>query len=157
MIAPLDGVDAVDWAGYRGTEWYKPSEVPPALRALAAATDEATAHDAYNRVLFAIGNNHAGTLYTAAAAALPFVVAIAIQGARWPRWGALEVLIDAHAFAPDLGCEEVMYAERVMPLGEAVASILEPWLPTFRSWLEEPACPAEIRTSIEQLLHDFEP
>ena len=152
----MEAVDAVDWAAFPGTEWYRPTKVAPALRALAAATDQTAARDAGSRVLFAIGNDHAGSLYTAAVPALPFVVEVALHGARWSRWGALEVLIDAHVFAPDVGCEEVRYEERTMPLMEAVARIIEPFLPTFSSWLEDPSCPPETRTSIEQLLRDFE-
>jgi hypothetical protein len=152
----IEQVTEVDWSAYPGPTYYRPSDVPASLRALAAATDEATARDAYHRVLYAIGNDHAGSLYTAAVPALPFVVEIARHGARWARWGALEVLVDAHAFSPDLGCDQVMYAERMMPLAEAVAQIIAPWLPTFRSWLDDPQCPVETRTSIEQLLFDFE-
>ncbi len=51
-----------DWAAYPGPECYHPGEVELALTALARVSSERAARDAYNRLLSAVGNNHAGTL-----------------------------------------------------------------------------------------------
>jgi len=87
-------LEAVDWARFEGPPWYRPDEVPVALRALAGAVSPEAGRAAYDAVLFAIGNNHAGRLYPAAAAAVPFVVEVATTGHGYSRYAALDILID---------------------------------------------------------------
>jgi hypothetical protein len=95
--------EEVDWAAYPGPPEYNPKEVPVALRALGAATDEADAQAAYHQFLFAVGNNHRGTLYACAPVAVPFLVALVREGSPWAKWAALECLTDAFTFGPHDG------------------------------------------------------
>lgn len=57
----LDGLDTISWDDLPQPEWNGPSEVPKALRAIATIANQRDAQDAYNRFLYALGNNHAGT------------------------------------------------------------------------------------------------
>ena len=97
---PVYAVDARDWASFPGPLDYEPAAISRSLRALAATTAQ-TSEAAYHGVLFAIGNNHAGTLYPVAPAAVPFLLGIVATGSEWARWTALEVLIDAVGFAAE--------------------------------------------------------
>ena len=90
--AMLDGVDDIAWDQFPGPEQYEPDSVVPSLHRLAAAQTFDEAEAAYTNVLFAVGNNHAGTLYPASQAALPFVLAIGLEGNGWAKWGALQTL-----------------------------------------------------------------
>ena len=56
---------------------------------------------AYNAVLFAIGNNHAGYLFPAAAPAAPLLVRVARARQGWVRQTALEILIECVEFSVD--------------------------------------------------------
>jgi hypothetical protein len=90
--------EEVDWSAYPGPSEYNPKEVPVALRALGGATDQAEAQAAYHQFLFAVGNNHRGTLYACAPVAVPFLVAFVREGSPWAKWAALECLTDAFTF-----------------------------------------------------------
>jgi hypothetical protein len=63
-------VDAVDWAPYAmapSERWYSPEHVPAAFRRLLVVSSMEGGQAAYNQMLFAVGNNHAGCIYPAAA------------------------------------------------------------------------------------------
>lgn len=102
-------VAAVDWAAYAmapSAEWYRPESVPVAFELLLTASNEQEGRAAYNAMLFAIGNNHAGLLYPAALPAAPLLVRIARECKDWVRWTALEILIEFTAF--DVDCEQIV-------------------------------------------------
>ena len=68
-----DGLDAIDWRGLRTADGFA-GEIPEALRHLAAADGQDDAQRWYWRL-----DNHVilqGSLYEAAYAVIPFVVAI---------------------------------------------------------------------------------
>jgi hypothetical protein len=91
----------IDWTQFPGPRWYDPASVPEAFEALLSVDSEVAAESAYNRMLFAVGNNHAGTLYPAAAAAVHEVLRIAEERAGWVRSAALEILFELLRFAPE--------------------------------------------------------
>ena len=95
-----------DWSKFTGPQHYEPDKVDGALAALESASSREQAQAAYDRVLFAIGNNHGGTLYPAAAAAAPEILKLAIDGTGWHRWGAFEVLVELTVFDAEPGFEE---------------------------------------------------
>lgn len=99
----LNKVQAVDWTIWPGPPEYRPHRVAPALAALLAVDSEAAATAAWMAVLAEIGNNHAGTLYPASAAAVGIILLIARAGAPWARWAALNILIDMLCFEPAQG------------------------------------------------------
>jgi hypothetical protein len=92
--------EEVDWAAYPGPPEYNPKEVPVALRALGGATDQAEAQAAYHQFLFAVGNNHRGTLYACAPVTVPCLVAFVREGSPWAKWAAIQCLTDAFTFGP---------------------------------------------------------
>ena len=95
----------VQWSRFPGPPHYSPDEVPLAFAELLAVTDEASSDAAYNRMLFAVGNNHAGPLYPASVAAVYEVVRAALERTAWVRHCALNILIEMVCFAPEPGFE----------------------------------------------------
>jgi hypothetical protein len=97
-------VREVDWAAYTmppSEKRYEPGDVPAAFRRLVAASNQQEGNAAYSAVLFAIGNNHAGYLYPAAAPAAPLLVRVAREHQGWARKIALEILVDCVLFDAD--------------------------------------------------------
>jgi hypothetical protein len=100
----LQAVDDVDWHGYSmppSEQWYRADNVPAAFRLLVASSSQEEGQNAYNGMLSAIGNNHAGCLYPAAVPAVPLLTRVARELLGWPRWSALEILIECLIFSVD--------------------------------------------------------
>ena len=100
----VERIKSIDWEKYKGTEYYKPNDVAPALIALINLDDEGRNQAVYNQVLFTIGNNHRGTYYFAIQEALGFIlIAATIGNSEVSRNCALEMLTDIYcAFGPEL-------------------------------------------------------
>jgi hypothetical protein len=99
-------IDSADWERFPGPEYYNPEKARRSLNRLLAAEDEAQSWKAYTDVLYGIGNDHRGSFYPAALAAVPLLVRIAASGLQWPRFGALQVLTDLLiSFGPEQGYE----------------------------------------------------
>jgi hypothetical protein len=94
-------LENVDWNSFPATQWWSPGEVPEALRALSSVSDPASAKRAYDRCLFAIGNNHAGSLYRVAPTVAPFLTWLLAFGSDATCASAFEVLSDAVTFGAD--------------------------------------------------------
>ena len=97
-------VDAVDWAAYSmppSVEDYEPERVPRAFDRILSASNEEQGRDAYDAMLSAVGNNHAGWLYPAALPAAKLIIRIARECGGFVRWSALEVLIEFLSFGWD--------------------------------------------------------
>lgn len=92
-----------DCAEFPGPRWYEPKSVPRALALLRSVRSEADARAAYDSVLFAVGNNHAGSLYPIATAAVHDILRIIAEQSGWSRSAALEILGELLRFAPDPG------------------------------------------------------
>ncbi len=160
----FDAFNEVDWDSFPGptyehegrvVEMYDPRKVPRALRTLTEATSEELAWNAHDHFLFSIGNDHRGTLYPAAAAAMPFVVDIARRtDCVWASFAALNVLIDIVAsFEPENG-----YDVFVRPDGTAVGlmdAVVEPVRRAedhFRPLLANASFPKQLRDGLGELL-----
>jgi hypothetical protein len=103
----LDEVDRVAWTQEKQPPWNEEGEVANALRDLALASPE-TGERAYSRLLYAFGNNHAGTYYPVVVTAVPFLGAILRSGTPTGRLRTLDVLIDlVGSFEPAAGFEVV--------------------------------------------------
>ena len=74
---PIDHLEQIDWRSFPQPEWNTPDAVPRALTQLVTVTDDKTSTDAYHAVLYAFGNNHAGTVYPVAIPAIAFLRGIA--------------------------------------------------------------------------------
>ncbi|XVU28788.1 hypothetical protein ACQPZJ_17535 [Actinoplanes sp. CA-054009] len=94
----------VNWAAYAmppSEQWYRPEEIPAAFRSLLSVSSQAEASAACHRMLFAVGNNHAGLLYPAAVPATSLLTRIVQEQPGWIRWAALEILTEFVAFDVD--------------------------------------------------------
>lgn len=108
----LDELDLVNWDCIPQPPWNGPGEIPAALRALATTSSDDDSWHAYNRILYATGNNHAGTYYPVALNLVPFLGEILRHGQIWSRLRALDILVDYIAsFSPEPGYENVPSAE----------------------------------------------
>ena len=65
----LSELKQVRWDEFPQPSWNGPEEVPCALRALADTTQNDD-YTSYHRLLYAIGNNHAGTYFPVALAVI---------------------------------------------------------------------------------------
>jgi hypothetical protein len=90
----LEGLDAVSWDLLPQPNWNLRGEVPAALRGLASCATIDEAEKAYDRFLYAIGNNHAGTYFPVVLATLHFLREILESGSAISRDVVLDVLID---------------------------------------------------------------
>lgn len=86
--------------------WNDRQSLSSAFEAMSAAGDEESSQAAYHRLLFAIGNDHAGTYYPVAFEVLPAFEIILRDGSAWAKHVAIEVLIDLFgSFEPEPGHE----------------------------------------------------
>jgi hypothetical protein len=75
-------------------EWSSPLEIEASLAAIRSSTDAESSQDAYNRLLYAIGNNHAGVYHPIAIAVLPSLGEILKLENKWARSSVLNALVD---------------------------------------------------------------
>ena len=112
----LSELKQVRWDSFAQPSENAPDAVPSALRAL-ADTAEPNDFTSYNRLLFAMGNNHAGTYFPVVLPTIPFLVEILSQGRLAGRLRALDVLIDlVGSFQPEQGFEQVATPQGQRPL-----------------------------------------
>lgn len=96
---------------YPQPEWNTPDSVSKALEAVSNASDKESSQSAYNKLLYAVGNNHAGTYYPVALSIFTDIEAILRSGEMWPQHTVIEALIDLFiSFVPELGQE--VFCER---------------------------------------------
>jgi hypothetical protein len=110
----LEELEKVPWPSLAQPSWNASDTVAAALRGLGSCASETASREAYDRVLYALGNNHAGTYYPVVLAALPFLAEILEGGGAWARIATLDVLIElSTSFEPEPSFEMV-----VTPAGE---------------------------------------
>lgn len=103
----LERLDAEHWEGHAEPEGNPPGEVLAALRALADPADPDRSR-AYHRMLYALGNDHAGTYYPVAVPAIAFLGEILREASLVARLRVLDVLLELDgSFVPALGHDEV--------------------------------------------------
>ena len=75
--------------------------VEAALESLRNAGEESSAVDACDALLWAVGDNHAGTFHPVVLATLPEIENVLVSGGYWAQRAAIEALIDLGGpFAP---------------------------------------------------------
>ena len=95
-----------DYGQYPQPPWNNSMSVEAALGQVAVAASEVEAVAAYEAVLNAVGNNHAGTYYPVALAAIPELGFHIEFGGPWAQHSAVQVLLDlTGSFEPEPGCE----------------------------------------------------
>jgi len=111
----IEDVESIDWSIYKYNEYHNPQSISKALIALALVDKEENenkgvvlAPGVYNSVLFAIGNNHAGTYYPVAQEALCFILQVALHGnSEISRNCAINILWELFFFVPENGADEL--------------------------------------------------
>ncbi len=93
----LEHLDQIDWTAFPGPKWYRPHNIPAAIKGLASRAGLGVGHQA----LSAFGNDHAGTYYPAVFAVLPFLREILEQGDRDARMATMAVFDDLTYFSPE--------------------------------------------------------
>jgi hypothetical protein len=110
-MSPFD-VNHVPWERFPQPEWNRPDTVPQALQLLASVDDQIQARRVYDTVLYALGNNHAGTVYPVALPALLFIRNVAASSQVWACHTAFDILIDLCAFEPEPGYETIIQPDQ---------------------------------------------
>jgi hypothetical protein len=115
MPIPIEErIRSVRWEQYAGPEYYRPGEVVDALIDLVRFDESRARHGLNNKVLFAVGNNHAGTYYPAIIAAADILIEIE-QKSEIPasRMCARAILGDLYYFIADVGTYTGHSAEQI--------------------------------------------
>ncbi len=98
--------DIIPFSVYPQPDWNGPDSIAEALKSVVQAWDKESSLSAYNKLLYAVGNNHAGTYYPVAFAIMPDIEEVLNNGEPWPKYTALEALIDLYiSFMPQPGHE----------------------------------------------------
>ncbi len=105
----LDSLPQVPWSTFSQPLDNEPEAIPRALEALRDSTTREEAHSSYNRVLYAVGNNHAGTYYPVVLEIVPFLGELLHHTSTLVRETTLDILVDlAGSFDPEPGFEKVL-------------------------------------------------
>jgi hypothetical protein len=147
----LETVDQIESSTRQRPADARTGDLAAALRALAFATSDHAAQDAYHRVLFAVGNDHRGSYFPIVLDAIPFLGEILVAGTRRARARTLDVLIDlVGSFAPDpdIVLQEGTQHEDLPAMLRARVEELGPTL----QMLAADSATAEIQNLAEQLL-----
>jgi hypothetical protein len=102
----FEAIEATDWAAIPGpANIYAPEEIAPSLRALALATDEASAYAAITPLAGGgLFHNHSGCVHPASLTAAPILLDIAEHGAPAasdPACAILEFVLTGSPWAED--------------------------------------------------------
>lgn len=89
--------------------WNQATTLADTLSQLASATTEQEAWSACGRLMYAVGNDHAGTYCPVILEVLPHLEQLLREDRPWPRFAALQTLIDWYAsFSPEPGHEALV-------------------------------------------------
>jgi hypothetical protein len=101
----LEKLDLIDWAALPQPDWNTPNSVPDAIRELAKGIN---GQSQYHRLLYAVGNNHAGSYYPVVLWVIPFLGELIANSSSPIRETVLDILIDLlGSFSPEPGFEKV--------------------------------------------------
>nr|WP_315484342.1 hypothetical protein [uncultured Undibacterium sp.] len=108
-------IKSVDWKQYQGPEYYNPEELVQALLQLSAYDESKAKYGLDNKVLFAVGNNHAGTYYPAILEAAGIIIEMEKHSSlESVRKCAYAILNDLYYFEPELGSYDNHSAEDIL-------------------------------------------
>lgn len=107
-------------------DWNSADSVAQALRKLESADDEASALEAYDQFLWAVGDNHAGSFYPVVLSTLAELARLLADGGFWTQRAVMEALIDlSGSFVPQPG-HEWQDGVPVQPTLQAAVQALRP-------------------------------
>lgn len=97
-------VQSVGWSRYSGPEYYSQEELEESLIHLSRNDESRASNGLDNKVLFAVGNNHAGTYYPAILEVADFLIELEESSTNEAvRKCAYAILNDLFYFSPDVG------------------------------------------------------
>ncbi len=83
-------------------EWNEPHSLPAAFEAIRTAHNQTSAENAYNKLLYAVGNNHAGTYYPVVLSVVPVAHQVLSESDLWAKRATLDLLVDlVESFQPE--------------------------------------------------------
>lgn len=130
-----------------------PDTVEAALQALEKAHDAPTANDAYDSILWAVGNNHAGTYYPVVLGIFPAIHRILsdAQANTWAQHATMEALIDlGGSFIPEQGHETYLGA----CVKTTLQSSIELLRPAIASFINTNDARTQSATDLLELMDD---
>lgn len=102
----LAQIEDTPWGRYAQPEWNDSASVSSGLRLVFSATDAASSAKACEKLLYALGNSHAGTYYPVVLPILNFLGECLRTGNPWAQRTTLCLLDDLFAsFQPEPGFE----------------------------------------------------
>jgi hypothetical protein len=108
----LSRLDATPWREFAQPEWNQPDSIAKALVKVVEAESAASCSAAYDSLLYAVGNNHAGTYYPVLLAIMPVLESILSENAHWPQRAVLSALDDLFAsFQPEPSHEQFSHPQ----------------------------------------------
>ena len=127
----LETISGLNWAEFPQPKWNSPGEVPEALLQMIQVENKTEAQSAYHRVLFSLGNDHAGTYYPAAIHAVPFLIEMLAHDKDFVREAALDVLIDLlGSFEPEAAFRSFSNSSGIeVPLNAALRDAVSGYRP----------------------------
>jgi hypothetical protein len=101
-----EGINLSELTAFEQPPWNDAQSVASAFASIQEARDEASSLAAYHRLLYAVGNDHAGTYYSVVLGTLPAIEGVLSAGHPWSQHAALEVLLElCGTFEPEPGQE----------------------------------------------------
>jgi hypothetical protein len=145
-------IEQIDWASFPGPKDFRPDLIAPAIRRLCDLSSGDGAWEATCSVEYAMGNASSGTIYPCAPALVPFVLRVALDGPTWPRFAALDALVDIAGFWPEPGFESFVdgSGRRVELRPAVVDTIFFAMIADRDEWDEVRVCAADILARCER-------
>ncbi|MGR6872726.1 hypothetical protein ACU6U9_10550 [Pseudomonas sp. HK3] len=96
-------INSVDWSSFDGPSSYDAKVMPYVLNALMELDSAERAEDVGHQLIYAIGNDHAGTYYPVVLKAFDYIIAIGNDTKNKAcKTCALAILNDMYYFEPDM-------------------------------------------------------
>ncbi len=96
-------INNVDWSSFDGPSSYDATVIPSVLNALMELDNSERAEEVGNKLVYAIGNDHAGTYYPVVLKALDYIIAIGKSTQNKAcKTCALAILNDLYYFEPNV-------------------------------------------------------
>lgn len=145
----LNRVELPDLAAFSQPAWNDVQSVASAFQSILTAHDEASCLAAYHQLLYAVGNDHAGTYYAVALAIPPLLEGILRDGGVWSQDAALQVLIEiCGSFKPELG-QEIYQG---MPLDSLIRQASVRLVPLVKSLANEQSIAAKSARELLEII-----
>jgi hypothetical protein len=151
IIAPLQADDLPQ------PSWNGASTIDAVLAQVAGVRSDHETDAAYQSLLYAVGNNHAGTYYPVVLALFPYFESILTEGSGWAQFVVLEALVDlCGSFTPEVGFENFQMGpgQPPQPLAPVVLQRARSLVPLVASIARGSGAPASSAAELLGVLRD---